>query len=91
MSITTAWRQVLDFFGMPLHHRAVAGAALRRCRAAPRPPVLTGIYNGGALTVSNSTFYSNIDVTSEIGYSGVAQVPDNINGSYTDGGGNSFK
>jgi hypothetical protein len=35
-----------------------------------------GIYNAGTLTVSSSTFYTN--------------SPDNIYGSYTDGGGNSF-
>jgi hypothetical protein len=36
-----------------------------------------GIYNGGTLTVSDSVFSSN--------------SPDNIYGSYTDGGGNTFK
>jgi hypothetical protein len=36
-----------------------------------------GIYNAGSLTVSNSFFTSN--------------TPDNIYGTYTDGGGNTFK
>jgi hypothetical protein len=50
-------------------------------------------YNGGALTVSNSTFYSNIDWTTVWTPANLyfEEVPDNINGSYTDGGGNSFK